>query len=98
MRGLSWENHVAMEKGADQLNKSLDYPRLCLYFLIILFIVILVRNAWMSDDAFITLRKVDNFVNGFGLTWNVQDRVQAYSRPLWMFLLALPYRFTREPY
>jgi arabinofuranosyltransferase len=87
-----------MEKGADQTQKQIDYSRLGLYFLIILFFVIMIRNAWMSDDAFITLRTVDNFVNGYGLTWNVQERVQAYTHPLWMFLLALPYSFTREPF
>jgi arabinofuranosyltransferase len=87
-----------MEKGADQPQKQIDYSHLGLYFLIILFFVILVRNAWLSDDAFITLRTVDNFVNGYGLTWNVQERVQAYTHPLWMFLLALPYSFTHEPF
>jgi hypothetical protein len=62
------------------------------------FAVIVVVNAWMADDAFITLRTVDNFVAGHGLTWNVQERVQAYTHPLWMFLLSLLYVFTREPY
>jgi arabinofuranosyltransferase len=87
-----------MEKGAEHPLKQIDYSRLGFLFLIILFVVIMVRNAWMSDDAFITLRTVDNFVNGYGLTWNVQERVQAYTHPLWMFLLALPYSFTHEPF
>jgi arabinofuranosyltransferase len=87
-----------MEKGADQPLNQIDYSRLGIYFLIVLFFVIMVRNAWMSDDAFITLRTVDNFVNGYGLTWNVQERVQAYTHPLWMFLLALPYSLTHEPF
>ena len=43
--------------------------------------------AWMNDDAFITFRTVDNFVRGFGLTWNPIERVQAYTHPLWMLLL-----------
>jgi arabinofuranosyltransferase len=57
-----------------------------------------VRSAWLCDDAFITLRTVDNFVNGFGLTWNVDERVQAYTHPLWMLLLSGFYALTREPY
>ncbi|MEQ1891295.1 MAG: hypothetical protein ABL998_02035 [Planctomycetota bacterium] len=57
-----------------------------------------VRSGWMCDDAFITLRTVDNFVHGFGLTWNVDERVQAYSHPLWMFLLSALYAVTREPF
>jgi len=60
--------------------------------------VLLVRTAWMCDDAFITLRTVDNFVQGYGLVWNVGERVQAYTHPLWMFLLSAFYAFTREPY
>ncbi len=43
----------------------------------------------MSDDAYITLRTVDNFINGYGLTWNISERVQAYTHPLWMFLLSI---------
>jgi arabinofuranosyltransferase len=63
-----------------------------------LFTIVLVRTAWMHDDAYITLRTVDNLVSGFGPRWNVSERVQAYTHPLWMFLLALPYSVTREAY
>jgi arabinofuranosyltransferase len=63
-----------------------------------LFILVLVRTAWMCDDAYITLRTVDNLVSGFGPRWNVSERVQAYTHPLWMLALALPYYFTREAY
>ena len=52
----------------------------------------------MCDDAFITLRTVDNFTAGHGLTWNVAERVQAYTHPLWMFLLSAIYLVTREPF
>lgn len=62
----------------------------------ILFIIM--RRAWVSDDAFITLRSIDNFVSGFGLTWNATERVQTYTHPLWMFLLMIPYFLTREPF
>jgi arabinofuranosyltransferase len=63
-----------------------------------LFTIALVRTAWMCDDAYITLRTVDNLVSGFGPRWNVAERVQAYTHPLWMFVLALPYSVTREGY
>ncbi len=59
-----------------------------------IFAIVLFRTAWVCDDAFITLRTVDNFVNGYGLTWNVAERVQAYTHPLWMFLLSLIHIFT----
>lgn len=60
--------------------------------------IVIIRRAWVSDDAFITMRTVDNFVNGYGLTWNVAERVQAYTHPLWMFLLIPIYFVLREPF
>jgi arabinofuranosyltransferase len=59
---------------------------------------VVLRTAWLGDDAFITFRVVDNFVNGYGLRWNVAERVQVYTNPLWMFLLSGFYWFTREIY
>jgi len=60
------------------------------------FAALVIRNAWLSDDAYITFRTVDNFVSGYGLTWNVAERVQTYTHPLWMFLVSAVYFFTRE--
>lgn len=60
--------------------------------------IVLVRTAWVSDDAFITMRCIDNAVNGYGLRWNVAERVQAFTHPLWAALLAVPYAVTRAPY
>jgi arabinofuranosyltransferase len=61
-------------------------------------LVVLVRTAWICDDAFITYRTVDNFVNGLGLRWNVAERVQTFTHPLWMLTYAAFYAVTREPY
>lgn len=63
-----------------------------------LFLVVLVRTAWVSDDAFITLRTVDNFLNGYGLRWNAAERVQSFTHPLWMLLYVVPYAVTGDPY
>ena len=63
-----------------------------------IFAIVLVRTAWLSDDAYITFRTVDNFVHGYGLTWNVVERVQAFTDPLWMFLLSAFYFLTRQIY
>lgn len=62
------------------------------------FIFVFVRTAWLCDDAFITLRVVDNLVNGYGLVWNADERVQAFTHPLWLLLLTPFYAVTREPY
>jgi arabinofuranosyltransferase len=58
----------------------------------------MVRTAWVADDAFLTMRTVDNFVNGYGLRWNILERVQIYTHPLWMFLLSGLYYFIRDPF
>ncbi|AKU90161.1 hypothetical protein [Vulgatibacter incomptus] len=57
-----------------------------------------VTQAWMVDDAYITLRTVDNFVNGLGLRWNPDERVQVYTHPLWMICLSALYFLTREAF
>lgn len=62
-----------------------------------LLLFILIRNLWVSDDAFITLRTVDNFLHGYGLVWNAGERVQVFTHPLWMFLL-IPFKlFIEDP-
>lgn len=55
--------------------------------LVAIFALVVVRSAWVSDDAFITLRTIDNFLHGYGLRWNVAERVQSYTHPLWLFVL-----------
>jgi arabinofuranosyltransferase len=67
-------------------------------FLLLIFVYTLFHTAWLSDDAYITFRVIDNFINGYGVTWNVVERVQAYTHPLWMFLLAGLYYFSQEIY
>ncbi len=57
----------------------------------------LLGTAWMGDDAFITLRVIDNFVHGHGLRYNVLERVQVFTHPLWLMLLTPFYALTREP-
>jgi arabinofuranosyltransferase len=63
-----------------------------------LFLCVIIRYAWVAEDAYITLRTVDNFVHGHGLRWNVAERVQAYTHPLWMLLLSVIYAVTREDF
>ncbi|MFC2172666.1 hypothetical protein ACFLU6_08550 [Acidobacteriota bacterium] len=69
-----------------------------LYFSLALFVFVIIRTAWICDDAYITFRTVDNFVHGHGLRWNPSERVQTYTHPLWMFMFTLAYAFTRETF
>jgi len=64
--------------------------------LFLLLAIVLCTNAWVVDDAYITFRTVENFVNGRGLTWNPEERVQVYTHPLWMFVVSCAYAVTHE--
>lgn len=64
--------------------------------LLALFSYIFLANAWMGDDAYITYRTVWNFVHGYGLTFNPDERVQAYTHPLWFFVMSGAHFLTRE--
>jgi arabinofuranosyltransferase len=59
---------------------------------------VIVRLAWVSDDAYITLRTVENWIAGHGLVWNVGERVQTYTHPLWMLLLTAGRALSGEAY
>lgn len=72
--------------------------RVWLVILAALFLFITIRTAWVSDDAYITLRTVRNLLSGFGPVWNIGERVQAYTHPLWMMVLAGVIALTREYY
>jgi arabinofuranosyltransferase len=63
-----------------------------------LFFAVVFCGAWLSDDAYVSFRTADNFVHGYGLTWNVQERVQAYTNPLWMLLFSGVYWVTGEAF
>jgi arabinofuranosyltransferase len=73
-------------------------PRLVAALAIAAAALIIVKSAWICDDAFITLRTVDNFVHGFGLRWNVDERVQSFTHPLWLMALTPVYTVTRSAY
>ncbi|HOP07745.1 MAG TPA: hypothetical protein PLF13_10695 [candidate division Zixibacteria bacterium] len=61
-------------------------------------ILTVVRSAWLCDDAYITFRTVSNIIDGFGPVWNVTERVQGYTHPLWMMLLTTVSFFSGELY
>lgn len=72
----------------------------CFYVLSLLIPVtyVFVMNSWISDDAYIMFRTVQNFIHGYGLTWNVGERVQVYTCPLWMFLISFSHVLTSDFY
>ncbi|MBN8580902.1 MAG: hypothetical protein J0L96_09535 [Anaerolineae bacterium] len=65
--------------------------RVVIALLLGLYLLLVIRNAWISDDGIITFRVVENFLAGYGLGYNPFVRVQAFTHPLWLFLIALVY-------
>jgi arabinofuranosyltransferase len=53
-------------------------------------------NAYVCDDAFITFRVLDNWIRGYGLRWNVLERVQVATSPLFMLLVAPFYALVHD--
>ncbi|MBQ9578196.1 MAG: ankyrin repeat domain-containing protein [Ottowia sp.] len=56
---------------------------------LLIFSLVFINTAWLCDDIFITFRAVDNFLKGYGPVWNVGERVQVYTHPLWYALLVI---------
>jgi len=53
------------------------------------FLFIFLKNAWVADDAYIAFRSVEQLFAGNGPRWNVDERVQVFTSPLWFALLSL---------
>jgi arabinofuranosyltransferase len=49
---------------------------------------------WVDEDAFINFRVIHNLLAGHGPVFNVGERVEVDSDPLWMFTLALVHAVT----
>ena len=66
-------------------------PRHVAALVVLVFLAVLVRTAWISDDGLISLRTVMNVTHGHGLTFNIGERVQTFTHPLWLALLTAGY-------
>ena len=73
-------------------------PAIAITTLALVLAAVVLRTAWVSDDAFITFRTVDNALHGHGLRWNPAERVQTYTHPLWMLLLLVTTAIVGNPY
>jgi arabinofuranosyltransferase len=66
--------------------------------LLTLYGYVLAVNSWLNEDAHITFRTIDNLIHGYGLTWNVVERVQTFTHPLWLLVLLPFHYFSGEIY
>lgn len=63
-------------------------PRLFFFIGCALYGFVFFKNAWVSDDAYIIFRSLDQLLSGNGPRWNLFERVQVFTCPLWYWLLA----------
>lgn len=47
------------------------------------------QSAWLSDDSLITIRAAVNWGSGYGPGFNIDERVAAYTHPLWFLMISL---------
>jgi len=52
------------------------------------FAYICFNNKFLQDDAYISFRFIENFVNGNGLVFNIGEKVEGYTNLLWVLILS----------
>jgi arabinofuranosyltransferase len=72
---------------ARQCAFSLSASRVLVLTAAALLALLLLRTAWTGDDAYISFRVLDNFLHGYGPVWNVGERVQTYTDPLFLSIV-----------
>lgn len=92
------------------LKKNYFFTLLCFYFLYLLFLIY--RTTFeingeiyfsLFDDEMVSMRYAKNLVLGNGLVWNIGERIEGFSNPLWTLymsfwhLFSLPDRLTSLP-
>jgi arabinofuranosyltransferase len=84
--------------GATWPNNAPQLYRLLFFIMAGLTLYCVVRLAWVGEDSYIAWRAMDNLVHGRGFRWNLYDRVQVYTNPLWVLIVSVFYALTREVY
>ena len=70
-------------------------PKITWIFLLYFALLALV-HSWIGEDFLITVRSILNFIHGFGPVYNIGERVQSYTHPLWFFVLSGVMAVTKE--
>ena len=80
---------VATDRRASARSTAL--PALLRWWPVLVPVVIVLVGAWLyrwvDEDAFINFRIIDNLLAGHGLVFNLGERVEVDSDPLWLFTL-----------
>lgn len=71
------------------LDKKSIPSKLILFFVIVIFVAQCLYLNFSQDDAFISYRYVQNFIQGNGLVFNSGERVEGYTNFLWIMILSI---------
>lgn len=85
-----------MQKAVNSKNKLILHVSLALSVLISLFVFL--KIAWISEDAYIIFRSIQQFFEGNGPIWNPHERVQVFTSPLWFWVLVLIHTISADVY
>lgn len=61
------------------------------------FLILCLKISFLSDDAFISYRYAQNFVNGYGLVFNPGEKVEGYTNFLWVIISAVLMKLNIDP-
>lgn len=73
----------------DDKSVKLTLLQLCRILAVLLTVLVVIRVAWIGDDALITLRTALNLTHNWGPGFNATEAVQGYTHPLWFLLWTL---------
>ncbi len=79
---------MKMDRKSQETRIEFRQEHLFVSLAVLVFLFVVIRTAWISDDAYISFRVVENFLHGYGPVYNLGERVQAYTHPLWFFLVS----------
>ena len=69
--------------------KYINYQKILICSIFVLFIYTGLITAWLSDDALLTLKQVLNTINYHEISLTLGERIQAFNHPTW-FIVLLP--------
>ena len=91
-------SNVATPGARDEAVTHAPGVRIVVLVFVLVFISVVVRTAWVADDAYVDLRTAVNAASGLGLRWNVDERVQTFTDPAWVLLLSAISLVWHDPY
>lgn len=80
------------------LGKNRHFGSILTILLGCLYLAVVLKVAWVGDDAYIIFRSIEQVFAGNGPRWNAIERVQTYTSPLWFWLSCIPRIFSSDLY